>query len=134
MEVPHHAHHPDFHQGKHRKKWTLISGSFYGQPKENTLAPEAVYNDMKKRGLIFGEDIFDFSVRRLKMNTDTSFSWVPGGNKLVLLTKEKEILKKYVQIETSIQAVVANYLTTLVDMNNRCKDLLLFLQQEYHAN
>lgn len=106
--------------------------NYYGQPKDNIIMHEKVYEEVSKRLLFFGEDIFDGLVFAIKLKSDNSFYRDVKEEKMKLITREKTILKKYAQMILSAQSMLAVYLEMLFNMRSRAESLLFFLTQEYH--
>ena len=105
--------------------------NYYGPHKDLATGQAAILYESVKRVYFASEDIFDRSFIRQVMNKDSSFSRKPLPDTMKLLTKERGILKKYSQMALTTQGLINNYLSMLLKMYSRAKNLLLFLQAKY---
>lgn len=106
--------------------------NYYGDAKENVLGQEKLYSDMSLRLIFYSEDIFDNSFSLMKLRTDTSLYFVAVTDKMNLMTRKAEILKKYAQMIINARGFLGVYLNMLIDMSKRSERLLAFLQKKYH--
>jgi len=105
--------------------------NYYGVNKDLASGQAEILTESVKRPYFAAEDIFDRSFIKLKLNKDSSFSQLPMPDTMLLLTKEKTALKKFSQMSLTTQGLINNYLSMLIDMYKRAKNLLLFLQAKY---
>jgi hypothetical protein len=66
------------------------------------------------------------------MKADSSFYRDIKPDKMKLMTREKNVLKKYAQTITTARDELSNYLNMLFEMRTKGNNLLIFLQNEYH--
>jgi len=105
--------------------------SYYGQTMDRAIDQEKVYDELSKRLMFSAEDIFDHSASLTKMNADSSFYREIHQEKMKLITKDKNVLRKYSQMITTAQKTLANYIYMLFLMKKTGEDLLVFLENEY---
>jgi hypothetical protein len=105
--------------------------NYYGQFMDVIKGQEEVYNEMSKRLLFSTEEIFDRSASMTKMNADSSFYQDIRQEKMKLITKDKNVLRKYSQMIITARGMLANYLSMLFDMKKTGENLLVFLENEY---
>jgi hypothetical protein len=103
--------------------------NYYGQPKDDILGQEKVYEEMSKRLIFFMEDIFDKSLSPLKINENNEFYREKKPDKISLLTRENQVLKKYSQIVITAQSMLSVYLEMLFYIEIEAKRLLPFLEK-----
>jgi hypothetical protein len=105
--------------------------NYYGPHKDLATGQAAILYESVKRAFFAAEDIFDRSFIKQVMNKDSSFSRKPLPDTMKVLTKEKTVLKKYSQMVLTTQSLINNYLSMLLKMYKRAKNLMLFLQAKY---
>jgi len=105
--------------------------NYYGQFMDVIKGQEEVYNEMSKRLLFSTEEIFDRSASMTKMNADSSFYQDIRQEKMKLITKDKNVLRKHSQMIITARAMLANYLNMLFEMKKTGENLLAFLEHEY---
>ena len=105
--------------------------NYYGQFMDVIKGQEEVYNEMSKRLLFSTEEIFDRSASMTKMNADSSFYQDIRQEKMKLITKDKNVLRKYSQMIITVQGMWANYISMLFQMRKTGENLLVFLEKEY---
>jgi hypothetical protein len=105
--------------------------NYYGQFMDVIKGQENVYDEMSKRLLFSTEEIFDRSASLTKMNADSSFYQDIRQEKMKLITKDRNVLKKYSQMIITARGMLANYLSMLFDMKKTGENLLVFLEHEY---
>jgi hypothetical protein len=105
--------------------------SYYGQIMDRAIDQEKVCDELSKRLLFSAEDIFDRSASLLKMNADSSFYREVRQEKMKLITKDKNVLRKYSQMIINVQGMWANYIYMLFLMRKIGENLLVFLENEY---
>ena len=105
--------------------------SYYGQTMDRAIDQEKVYDELSKRLMFSTEDIFDHSASLTKMNADSSFYREVRQEKMKLITKDKNVLRKYSQMITTAQGTLANYIYMLFLMKKTGENLLAFLEHEY---
>ena len=92
---------------------------------------ENVYDEMSRRLIFSSEDIFENSASMTKMNADSSFYRDMRQEKMKLITKEKNVLRKYSQMIITARGMLANYVSMLFEMKRTGENLLAFLENEY---
>jgi len=92
---------------------------------------ENVYDEMSRRLIFSAEDIFDNSASLKKMNPDSSFYRDVRQEKMNLITKDKNVLRKYSQMVITARAMLSTYLSMLIEMGKTGKNLLVYLENEY---
>ena len=105
--------------------------NYYGQTMDGVTGQGKVYDELSKRLMFSAEDIFDHSASLIKMNADSSFYREVRQEKMKLITKDKNVLRKYSQMITTAQGALANYIYMLFLMKKIGEDLLVFLENEY---
>ena len=105
--------------------------NYCGQPKDEILGQEKVYEEMSRRLIFSAEDIFDNSASMKKMNSDSSFYRDIRKEKMKLITKDKNVLRKYSQMIITARSMLGNYLSMLFEMKKAGGNLLVFLENEY---
>ena len=105
--------------------------NYYGQFMDVIKGQEEVYNEMSKRLLFSTEEIFDRSASLTKMNADSSFYQDIRQEKMKLITKDKNVLRKHSQMIITARGMLANYLNMLFEMKKTGENLLIFLEHEY---
>ena len=105
--------------------------NYYGQFMDVIKGQEEVYNEMSKRLLFSTEEIFDRSASMTKMNADSGFYQDIRQEKMKLITKDKNVLRKHSQTIITARGMLANYLSMLFDMKKTGENLLVFLENEY---
>jgi hypothetical protein len=105
--------------------------NYYGQTMDAVTGQAKVYDELSKRLMFSAEDIFDHSASLTKMNADSSFYQDIRQEKMKLITKDKNVLRKYSQMITTAQKTLANYIYMLFLMKKTGEDLLAFLEHEY---
>ena len=105
--------------------------NYYGQFMDVIKGQEGIYNEMSKRLLFSTEEIFDRSASLIRMNADSSFYQDIRQEKMKLITKDKNILRKYSQMIINVQGMWANYIYMLFLMRKIGENLLVFLENEY---
>jgi hypothetical protein len=114
-----------------RKQETSDSIINYYSSVDVVSGQEKVYDEMSKRLLFSAEEIFDRSASLIKMNPDSSFYQDIREEKMKLITKEKNVLRKYSQMVITAGAMLSSYLRMLFQMEKAGENLLFFLEQEY---
>ncbi len=105
--------------------------NYYGQFMDFIKGQENVYDEMSKRLVFSAEEIFDHSASLTKMNADSSFYQDIRQEKMKLITKDKNVLRKYSQMIITARGMLANYLSMLLGMKKTGENLLVFLENEY---
>ena len=105
--------------------------NYYGQTMDRVIDQENVYDEMSKRLLFSAEEIFDRSASLTKMNADNSFYQDIREEKMKLITKEKNVLRKYSQMIITARSMLATYIRMLFVMKKGGENLLVFLENEY---
>jgi len=105
--------------------------NYYGQTMDAIKGQEKVYDEMSKRLLFSSEDIFDRSAVLTKMNADSSFYKEIHPEKMKLITKDKNVLRKYSQMILTARSTLTNYIYMLFLMRKSGERLLVFLEHEY---
>jgi hypothetical protein len=105
--------------------------NYYGQTMDGVTGQGKVYDELSKRLMFSAEDIFDHSASLVKMNADSSFYREVRQEKMKLITKDKNVLRKYSQMITTAQGTLANYIYMLFLMKKTGENLLAFLEHEY---
>ena len=114
-----------------RKQETSDSIINYYGSLEVIKGQENVYDEMSRRLIFSAEDIFDNSASMKKMNPDSSFYHDIRQEKMKLITKDKNVLRKYSQMIITARGMLASYVSMLFQMKRTGKDLLVFLEHEY---
>jgi len=105
--------------------------NYYGQTMDRVIDQGKICDEMSKRLVFSAEDIFDKSASLTKMNTDSSFYKDIRQEKMKLITKDKNVLRKYSQMIITVQGMWANYISMLFQMRKTGENLLVFLEKEY---
>ncbi len=105
--------------------------NYYGQTMDRVIDQGKICDEMSKRLIFSAEDIFDKSSSLTKMNTDSSFYRDIRQEKMKLITKDKNVLRKYSQMIFTVQGMWANYISKLFQMRKGGENLLIFLENEY---
>ena len=105
--------------------------NYYGQTMDRVIDQENVYDEMSKRLLFSAEEIFDRSASLTKMNADNSFYQDIREEKMKLITKDKNVLRKYSQMIITARSMLATYIRMLFVMKKGGENLLVFLENEY---
>ena len=105
--------------------------NYYGQFMDVIKGQEEVYNEMSKRLLFSTEEIFDRSASMIKMNADSSFYQDIRQEKMKLITKDKNVLRKHSQMIITARGMLTTYLSMLFEMKKTGENLLAFLENEY---
>jgi hypothetical protein len=105
--------------------------NYYGQTMDRVIDQENVYDEMSKRLLFSAEEIFDRSASLTKMKADSSFYQDIREEKMKLITKEKNVLRKYSQMIITARGMLATYIRMLFVMKKGGENLLVFLEKEY---
>ncbi|HEY5770991.1 MAG TPA: hypothetical protein VIS75_00130 [Chitinophagaceae bacterium] len=105
--------------------------NYYGQTMDRVIDQEKVCDEMSKRLVFSTEDIFDHSASLKKMNTDSSFYRDIKQEKMKLITKDKNVLRKYSQMILTARSMLATYIGKLFVMEKGGENLLAFLENEY---
>jgi hypothetical protein len=105
--------------------------NYYGQTMDGVTGQGKVYDELSKRLMFSAEDIFDHSASLIKMNADSSFYREVRQEKMKLITKDKNVLRKYSQMIFTVQGMWANYISKLFQMRKGGENLLIFLENEY---
>ena len=105
--------------------------NYYGQFMDVIKGQEEVYNEMSKRLLFSTEEIFDRSASMIKMNADSSFYQDIRQEKMKLITKDKNVLRKHSQMIITARGMLTTYLSMLFEMKKTGENLLAFLEHEY---
>ena len=105
--------------------------NYYGQFMDVIKGQEGIYNEMSKRLLFSTEEIFDRSASLIRMNADSSFYQDIRQEKMKLITKDKNILRKYSQMIITARGMLSAYLRMLFEMKRTGENLLFFLEHEY---
>ena len=98
---------------------------------DNVTKQEKVCDEMSKRLIFSAEDIFDNSASKKKMKADSSFYRDIREEKMKLITKDKNVLRKYSQMILTVQGMWENYIRMLFLTKKGGEDLLFFLENEY---
>ena len=98
---------------------------------DNVTGQVKVCDEMSKRLIFSAEDIFDNSASMKKMKADSSFYQDIRQEKMKLITKDKNVLRKYSQMIITVQGMWANYISMLLLTKKGGEDLLFFLENEY---
>ena len=106
--------------------------NYYGQSKDGILSQEKVYGDMSLRLILAAEEIFDQSMRILKMKPDRTFFREALPEEIRLINHERSILSNYAQMVNTARGFLGVYLDMLFEMQIKANSLLLFLKKEYH--
>jgi len=105
--------------------------SYYGQTMDRVIDQGKVCDELSKRLLFSTEEIFDRSASLIRMNADSSFYQDIRQEKMKLITKDKNVLRKHSQMIITARGMLANYLSMLFDMKKTGENLLVFLENEY---
>jgi hypothetical protein len=92
---------------------------------------ENIYDEMSRRLIFSAEDIFDKAASMKKMNPDNSFYQDIRQEKMKLITKDKNVLRKYSQMIITARGMLASYIRMLFEMKKTGENLLVFLEHEY---
>ena len=106
--------------------------NYYGPWQDAVNEQGKAFGEMIKRLQILSEDIFDKSTYLIKMRSDSSFYSDLKPDQMRLITKERNVLRKYMQTVSMTSDILANYLLMLFDMRTLANRLLQFLQKEYN--
>ena len=105
--------------------------NYYGQTMDRVIDQEKVCDEMSKRLVFSAEEIFDNSASLKKMNADSSFYRDIKQEKMKLITKDKNVLRKYSQMIITARTMLATYLSMLFVMKKGGENLIVFLENEY---
>ena len=105
--------------------------NYYGQFMDIIKGQENVYDEMSKRLVFSAEEIFDNSASLKKMNADSTFYRDIKQEKMKLITKDKNVLRKYSQMIITARSMLATYISMLFEMKKGGENLLVFLENEY---